>query len=373
MKQATYQILEQVINVTAMANKWMRWCEQSLPEQSVFVPSVFQMRDAYSHMIKMFAQGIDAQGLAETDTKDCRFDEKQFFESEIVAEQLNEICNHILRAFFDTADYIVEKLSEVCKNMDLYANSNSFPLLRNVLNKYDTEINSLRGEKSTPPNIAYQTVQRWDALLQVITSAYSFADYEYTIRDLHRNVYNIVLDIEARFEETIIKEFDPDFYKEKVELASLKELPEVYQKFIDNENEFLVHILEDPVEWQEGIIKQFNTIRDALKRKQKKYQLLMETIPSTALIRKAKGGQSRMKTGVWGIVSLIISAFITTWIEQKMFFSEQSAVVQINLHFVIMVCLLFSFIEVVLIILGWIVYKGRLSRAKRKFQRESSE
>lgn len=373
MEQATYQVLEQVINVTGMANKWMRWCEQSLPEQAVFVPSVFQMRDAYCHVIMMFTQGIEAQGLAEKATDECKFDEVKFFKSDIVSEQFNEICNHTLRAFFDTADYTIERLSEICKNTDLYSENNSYVLLRNVLNKYDEEINSLRGRKSTPPNVAYQTVQRWDSLLQVITSAYSFADYEYTVRDLYRTVYNIVLDIEARFEETIIKEFDPDFYKEKMELASLKELPEMYQKFKNNENEFLEQILEDPVDWQHKIIEQFNEIRDALNQKLSNYQLLLETIPSTALIRKAKSGRNQIRTGIWGLVSLFISAFITTWIEQKMFFSGQSVMVQINLQFVIRICLLFSFIEFILIILSWIIYKIRLSWAKKKYQRKSVE
>lgn len=371
MEQAIYQVLEQVINVTAMANKWMRWCEQSLPDQAVFVPSVFQMRDAYSHMIMMFAEGIKVQGLAERATEDCDFDEVQFFKSDIVPAQLNEISTHALRAFFDTADYIIEKLSELCINADLISERNSFPLLRSVLSKYDKVISSLREKKSTPPAVAYQTVQQWDSLLQVITSAYSFGDYEYSIRDLYRTVYNIVLDIEAHFEETIIKDFAPNFYEEKVELASLKVLPELYQKFKDNEDEFLEHILEDPVDWQCRIKEQFLTIEDALNQKLKKYQLLMETIPSTALIRKAKGGRSLIKTGVLGLVSLVVSAFITKWIEQKMFFSEQSALVQINSNFIIKVCLIFSLIEFALIFLSWIIFKARLSWAKRKFRRES--
>nr|WP_300818210.1 hypothetical protein [uncultured Acetatifactor sp.] len=369
MEQAIYQELERVINVTAMANKWMRWCEQSLPDQAVFVPSVFQMRDAYSHVITMFAQGIEAQGLANKKAEECRFDEIQFFKSDIVSKQFYEISNHTLRAFFDTADYIIEKLSEICKNTDLYSESNSFLLLRSVLNKYDDEINSLRGRKSTPPNVAYRTVQRWDSLLQVITSAYSFADYEYSIRDLYRTVYNIVLDIEARFEETIIKEFDPNFYKEKVELARLKELPEVYQKFKDNEDEFMLQILEDPVDWQRRIIEQFNASRETLNQKLDKYQLLMETIPSTALIRKVKGGRNQIKIGVLGFLSLVISTFATTWIEQKMFLSGQLTIAQIDSQFIIKFCLLFSSIEFALIILGLIIYKIGLSWVKKKYQR----
>jgi len=373
MEKATYQVLEQIINVTAMANKWMRWCEQSLPEQAVFVPSVFQMRDAYSHVITMFAQGIEEQGLAKKDAEECQFDEIQFFKSEIVSTQFYEISNHTLRAFFDTADYIIEKLSEICKNTELYSESNSFLLLRSVLNKYDEEINSLRGRKSSPPNVAYETVQRWDSLLQVITSAYSFADYEYSIRDLYRTVYNIVLDIEARFEETIIKEFDPNFYKEKMELAKLKELPEVYQNFKDDEDKFMNDILEDPVDWQSRIIEQFNAIRYALNQKFNKYQLLLETIPSTALIRKVKGGRNQIQIGILGFVSLVISTFATTWIEQKMFFSGQLPMAQIDSQFIIKFCLLFSSIEFVLIILGWIVYKIGLSWAKKKYQRKSTE
>jgi len=366
MEQVTYQILEQIINVTAMANKWMRWCEQSLPEQSVFVPSVFQMRDAYSHMIMMYAQGIKEQGLAEKEMEECQFDEVEFFRSDIVTVQLNEIFNHILRAYFDTADYIVESLSEVCKNADLYAKGNSYSLLRSVLNKYDGEVNSLRAEKSTPPNTAYQTVQRWDSLLQVITSAYSFADYEYAIRDLYRTVYNIVLDIEARFEQTIIKEFDPNFYEEKVELASLKELPEVYQRFIDNEDDFLEYILEDPVEWQHGVIEDFNAIKDELNKKRKKFELMKEAIPSTALLRKVRGGQNKIKTAALGVGSLVISALVTTGIEQKMFIT--SGITQIDSSFIITICLLFAIIEFLIIFLGRWIYKISLSWAKRKYQ-----
>ncbi|MCM1499943.1 MAG: hypothetical protein NC124_15880 [Clostridium sp.] len=371
MEQATYQALEQIINVTAMANKWMRWCEQSLPDQAVFVPSVFQMRDAYSHVITMFAHGIKEQGLEEKETEECQFDEVQFFKSDIVSTQFYEIFNHTLRAFFDTADYITERLSEICKNADLYVESNSYLLLRYILNKYDEEINSMRGRKSTTPDVAYKTVQRWDSLLQVITSAYSFADYEYSIRDLYRTVYDTVLDIEARFEESIIKEFDPNFYKEKMELVQLKELPDVYQKFKNNESEFMTQILEDPVDWQRRIIEQFNKSRNELDEKLNKYQLLLETIPSTALIRKVKGGQNQFKIGVLGFVSLVISTFVTTWIEQEMFFSGQLPVTQIDSQFVIKFCLIFSLIESVLIILGWVIYRISLSWIKKKYQRET--
>lgn len=200
----------------------------------------------------------------------------------------------------------------------------------------------------------------------MITSAYSFADYEYAIRDLYRTVYNIVLDIEARFEQTIIKEFDPNFYEEKVELASLKELPEVYQRFIDNEDDFLEYILEDPVEWQHGVIEDFNAIKDELNKKRKKFELMKEAIPSTALLRKVRGGQNKIKTAAFGVGSLVISALVTTGIEQKMFIT--SGITQIDSSFIITICLLFAIIEFLIIFLGRWIYKISLSWAKRKYQ-----
>lgn len=95
----------------------------------------------------------------------------------------------------------------------------------------------------------------------------------------------------------------------------------------------------------------------------------METIPSTALIRKVKGGRNQIKIGVLGFLSLVISTFATTWIEQKMFLSGQLTIAQIDSQFIIKFCLLFSSIEFALIILGLIIYKIGLSWVKKKYQR----
>ena len=95
----------------------------------------------------------------------------------------------------------------------------------------------------------------------------------------------------------------------------------------------------------------------------------METIPSTALIRKVKGGRNQIKIGVLGFLSLVISTFATTWIEKKMFLSGQLTIAQIDSQFIIKFCLLFSSIEFALIILGLIIYKIGLSWVKKKYQR----
>lgn len=349
MELAEYKVLEQIINITEMTNKWMRWCEQSLPSQSVFAPSVFQMRDAYSHFITMFANGIVEQGLEEGASENCKFDEVSFFKSDNVKSQFSLIFGHILRAYFDTADYIIESLCEVFKNDALNPEGESFLLLRNILNKYDAEVSDLRAQKSQTPCDSYDDAVKWDALLQIITSAYSFSDYERDIYDLHRTVMNAVLDIERNFEADVIKEYDPDFYKKKIELASLRKMPSEYEKYINSAGKSMENVLENPGEWQQNIIKQFNATQDKLKEYLKEYQLLMETIPSTALIRKLKGEQNQVKNWALGLISIVFSLIATTWIGQKLFLSNQTQAVQLDYIFLVKICLLFVFVELILI------------------------
>lgn len=365
MELAIYEVLEQVINVTEMTNKWMRWCEQSLPNQSVYVPSVFQMRDAYSHVITMFANGIEEQGLIEGASEDCKFDEVSFFKSDNVASQFSLIFGHILRAYFDTADYIVESLWEICKNDDLNSESESFVLLRNILNRYDVEVGDLRAQKSQTPCDSYGDAVKWDALLQIITSAYSFSDYESDIYNLHRAVYNVVLDIERNFEAEVIKEYDSDFYKKKIELASLRKMPIEYEQFINSAGKSLEDILENPGEWQQNIKKQFEETQNSLRKHLKDYQLLMETIPSTALIRRLKGGQNQVKNWALGLASIVFSLIATTWVGQKLFLSNQAQVTQLNYIFLAKVCLLFILIELFFLGIWYILRKiGVLSTKK---------
>ena len=365
MEQAIYQVLEQIINVTEMTNKWMRWCEQSLPNQSVFVPSVFQMRDAYSHIIALFAYGIEEQQKLASTTENFVLDEVKLFESSIAAAQFSEVSEHTLRAYFDTADYIIECLSEICKGIDLNSEKDSYPLLRNALNKYNAEVSSLRSKKSLPPNEAYLIVERWDSLLQIITSAYSFSDHEYAIRSLHRAVLNTVLDIEKNYDADIIKEFDPDFFKEKTILVNLRIFPSEYQKFMNDENEFMEQILEDPVEWQNSIKNEFSLIEENLKAQLDKYQILMETMFSTALIRKVKGGQNYVKNSAFWVISTLLSVLATTYIGQKLFLANSSVIIQVNHIFLLKICLLFIIIEVSLLVIWHVIRKIGFSLAKK--------
>lgn len=368
MELTIYKKLEQVINVTEMSNKWMRWCEQSLPNQSVFVPSVFQMRDAYSHMIRMFAIGIEEQGLIDVASEDCEFDEVTFFKSDIVATQFSSISEHVLRAYFDTADYIVESLYEICKSDNLNTQSDSYLLLRKFLNKYDGEMGELRASKSQMPSDAYHVAERWDSILQIITSAYSFSDREYFIHDLYREVFNTVLNIERNFESDIIKEFDPDFFRKKLELTKLKKMPTEYEQYTDSDGNSVEKIIEDPGKWQHDILDEFDKIENQLQKYLKEYQMLMETIPSTYLIRKVKDNQNQVKSfGLW-LISIIISVIVTTCIGQNVFITDQTQATQVNYIFFVKTCLLFIVIELLILVMWYVLRKVGVWLAKKKYQ-----
>ena len=324
------------------------------------------MRDAYSHIIAMFAYGIQEQEELVPTAEEFTFDEIKLFKSSMTAAQFSEASEHILRAYFDTADYIIECLSEICKNIDFNSKKDSYPLLRNALNKYDAEISSLRAKKSLPPDRAYLIVERWDSLLQIITSAYSFSDYEYAIRSLHRAVLNTVLDIEKNYDAGIIKEFDPDFFKEKTTLVNLRIYPSEYQKFMNDENDFLEQILEDPIEWQNNIKNEFSLTKENLKMQLAKYEKLTETMFSTAWIRKVKGGQNFVKNVAFWVILTLLSILATTYIGQKIFLANSSEVIQMDYTFLIKICLLFIIVEFLLLAIWYIICKIGFSIAKKK-------
>lgn len=58
-----YDLLEKVITVDQIANKWLMWGETYLPEQTTYVPSIFQLRDAQSHFIKCLQTGLTSNTL----------------------------------------------------------------------------------------------------------------------------------------------------------------------------------------------------------------------------------------------------------------------------------------------------------------------
>lgn len=370
MNSCVYQSIERIINITSMANKWLRWCEQNLPNQAVYVPSIFQMRDAFSHVISMLGQGIVEQGLGEEENPTKQFDEVAFFASDIVRDHLVEITDHTLRAYFDTADYIVESLGELSKApaQTSVQSEDRYITLRGALTRFDKRISDLRAQKSNPPETAYAVVEDWDALLQVLTGIYSFANYEQIINQKYREAYALALDIEQRFSESAIQAYDEDFYKEKVELIKLKDAPDEYKKFISQDMHF--EILEDPSSWQKKVIAAFQQKIDRLTDMRIHYEQLLAAMPSTDLIRRARSGAVAVHKFGCFVGSSILSAIITAIIGQYLFInSEATNAVVSNSQFITKLCGLFIILEILiygLIMLGikvfFCVMKKRLNQ-----------
>lgn len=298
-----YATIEQIINISCMTNKWMMWSEKNLPEASVYVPSVFQMRDAYSHLVTMMSTGIVEQGLSDDPDAAVKFDLRQFLDSDNVRNQLSETLSHSLRAFFDTSEHIIERLTaESGKQAD------SFLLLRTALTDLDERINSLRAEKSNSPGRAYAVAEEWDRVLQYLTCAYAFSSYEQELEKKYRDLYNLVLSIEQKFDEAIIKEFDPGFFPMKASLPEMKNLPAKYKEFIHHN---LQEPLEDPGDWQNSVKQEFSVSIKKLDDLYRHCTHLMETIPSTALIRKGAAvsrlGEGWIENLMKTLVSLLLS------------------------------------------------------------------
>lgn len=363
-----YQSLERIINVTSIANKWLRWCEQNLPSQAVYVPSIFQMRDAYSHIVSMFAQGIAEQGLSEASDEETLFDEVAFFKSENVEGHLAEVTDHSLRAFFDAADYIVETLAELSSNTDNVA-ADKYSFLRAALTKFDPIISELRAQKSNVPEIAYQVVEKWDKALQIITSSYAFSNYEQVLHQRFNEAISLALNIEQCFDEETIKKYDEQFYKKKAELYDLIELPDKYQ-LLASQDTSLMEIIVDPTAWQQEIASEFESKTNKLTEYREWFQRLLKVMPNTEILRKTKQGHAV----TWKILSFlgstVISALVTTFVTNKLFITvdpEAGSIILDN-NFFVYFCLIF--IAVVFVLLGvikliqWLYLKRQLKKLK---------
>ena len=314
------------------------------------MPSIFQMRDAYSHIVSMFAQGIEEQGLIGTPEDGKSFDEVAFFKSENVEGHLAEVTDHSLRAFFDAADYIVESLAEISNNTDDVAEE-KYAFLRATLTKFDPIISELRAQKSNVPEIAYQVVEKWDKSLQIITSSYAFSNYEQILHQRFNEAISLALNIEQCFDEETIKKYDEQFYKKKAELYDLIELPDKYQ-LLASQDTSAMEIVVDPTAWQQEIANQFDSKTSKLTEHRECFQRLLKVMPNTEILRKAKRGSA----ATWKILSFIgstvVSALVTTFVTNKLFITVDPEVGSMILDNNFFVYFSLIFIAVILVLLG---------------------
>lgn len=357
MTPSVYNKIEQIINITGMANKWLMWCEQNLPEHAVFVPSIFQMRDAFSHVMSMFTLGF----LEQSDKTGDQFDEKHFFESKETINQLSEITAHTFRAFFDVADFIVERLLE-----ESAGNGERFHLLSIVLVYYDDTIIDLRTEKANPSSAAYDVATRWDSILQVLTSAYAFSDLMELLYHKVDEVQKKILAIEGIFEEDMIKSHDPKFYEKKTELMGADIIPEEYKKF-QNMETLKSEVLEDPSTWQQNIKDTFQAKMTELDEQLTHYRNLEKVLASTKALRKITDRTHGVQKFIWALVPTVITTIISLFLSNWLFLStkEGESPALLNLGFLIRFCCLFAVVEIIALCITGYVQKQLLKRAQK--------
>lgn len=358
MSPGIYDTIERILNVTSMANKWMMWSENNLPESSVYVASVFQMRDAYSHLVSMMSVGIADQGLADDPNAATKFDISQFLSSDNVRNQLSEALSHSLRAFFDVSEYIVERLTEESNE-----NTDSFLLLKIFLTDFMERINRLRAEKSNTPSKAFGIAEEWDMVLQYLTCAYACSSYEHVLDEKYHSLYNLVLSIEQKFSEDIIKEFDSNFFSMKASLPKLKNFPDKYKDFVHGN---LQEPLEDPEAWQNNVKQEFEALIKEIDDLYSHCTDLMETIPSTALIRKGTAVSRFGKGWLENLFKAVVSLFLSGLAGKYLFLDPTDPLTTyLNTKFIFGMVVFYALAYILVSVGVWLVKRVYFWCAKR--------
>jgi len=289
------EIIDYIVNVTSLANKWLMWCESNGPERSVFVPSIFQMRDAYSHIIKLMGNGIENK----------IDDMNLLFNNEYSIKQLEEAFSHCARAFYDCADYILLIVKEEIdqKGKTTYLD------LRSKLLKNDTYINELRSAKSEDIIGSYENIKKWDLFLQLITSSYVFGDFHIELIKAMKEIKTKLTVIENKFSSEIIKNHSPQFYEEKKILIELEELPQGWVDYIRDDSIVSEHVLENSQAWSENIVQELKEKIEKAHEYSAHLDGLQKVMLNSNVIQKRK----TILKSVWGVISMCISWIITNF------------------------------------------------------------
>ena len=222
MDKTIVQLLEKICNVNAMLNTWLMWFERAFKGQLTYAPSVYQQRDAFSHIITIFSRGFNDKFLGD----DYDNDLNKLFQTSHVKDQLEEVYGHLARAFFDCADIIYVELKEYCENDD---DGGGYSFLGFCLNRYGIEVDELRNSKSATYFSSYDKMERWDKLLHIFSAAFELEDYYSSLREKHNKAMAVIARIEAEYSTDLLKTYTPDFFNKTIRLQ--KEGIEFFSEF----------------------------------------------------------------------------------------------------------------------------------------------
>ncbi|HOV69137.1 MAG TPA: hypothetical protein PLZ84_02305 [Clostridia bacterium] len=230
-------------------------------------------------------------------------------ENQEAKHQLIEAFGHAARAFFDSADYIWLKINEVLNEKESNCCSAQ---LKFKIQKSSSEIMNLRKAKSENIENTYKNIINWDLGLQIITSGYRFIGLSNTIEKDYDYLCEIIDKIEQKHDAETIKNHDPDFFKMKLDINVIKELPEQYINYINDDLFFTREVLENIQKWQDDIVNEFIAKSKMLEHYKEHLNCLnrcMETSTTIKHIKKTKDNTFKIITGV---ISVIISFIITS-------------------------------------------------------------
>ena len=206
------QLIENICNANAMANTWMMWAERALPDQRTYSISVYQQRDAFSHIATMFANGFSDGYLSVEEGKQ---DFNGFFADSQVEKQLDDTYAHVTRAFFDCADFIFMHLRDVCK-----IDPERYRFLSFCLNRYSKEVDALRRSKSESDSDIFKRMEHWDSLLHAFSVAYELAEFHAQLLNTHNRVLAILSRIETEYSRDLIIRCCPKFFEESTNIQT---------------------------------------------------------------------------------------------------------------------------------------------------------
>ena len=221
-EEKTIALIELICNASAMTNKWIKWGERAFEGQETYTPAGFQLRDAFSHMVNMYTHGIDIGYL---DPNNPIYSLTEFYKAPETFDQLEKAFDHVSRAFFDCADFILIRLTEGDKKPYF---------LRLLLSKYGNEIDALRASKSEIHHGIYETMEALDKYLQLIAGAYDLESFYSILEDETHRAISVMDRIESSYSRELIDKYDKEFFSNKKLILSDSLLSELHKMFADD-------------------------------------------------------------------------------------------------------------------------------------------
>lgn len=327
------ETLEILINVDAMANKWLMWCETNFRDQSVYIPSIFQIRDAQSHFIQMIAFGIQNNSFTNEEESLVHF-----FNHTQVLSQINEVLNHTFRAFYDCADYILVTIEDEINMQNGFFSRFDYITQMKIIRE---QIEDIRKAKSETAVKSFDNVEKYDLILQTATTLFLLSDLKSDVIVACQAVIDKIDRIENKFQREVIIDYYNDFYIRKQYFYDLKEEIDEYGKISDLSN----HVLGDIIAYQNDMIAKLTEIHGELKKELALLQSKSYAMKTT----QDKKDKDKLK-GIPNIILAVISSICTAIISNL--FNSQAYVEtkkQLDLIFVIKFVVIFIILFFVLV------------------------